>query len=288
MNVLTHKEAKLAWANNEALLINNAAVNGWEEFFPANWGCDVFDAYEFQIKPRIVKIGDIEVAEPIKEPLSKGQQYFVPSLLTEKLANQLKWKNSAIDKTLLERGLIHLTEQDAINHAQAHIIVSGGTIQCNDDLTSNDEIVMFKQPVKENRSDINVVIKEPETIQPEENKSEKESVLEQSSEQDYQSRLQNLIDLAKVATTPKEANALATYTKTWTEEQRKPLLDAINIRLVELDKPNQSLLVRIKNAENIERLNQLEQEVHTCDAFIQPSLNESLSRRRQELTGFPF
>lgn len=46
--------------------------------------------------------------------------------------------------------------------------------------------------------------------------------------------LDDLLARAAVAQTPVEANALVTYTRSWSEEQRKPLLTAINKRLIEL------------------------------------------------------
>lgn len=75
------------------------------------------------------------------------------------------------------------------------------------------------------------------------------------------------------------------YTKTWTEEQRKPLIDAIHKRLVELNKADAqpSLAVRIQRAEDLTELDALEIDVSACDEVIQPRLMELIEQRRIQL-----
>ena len=58
----------------------------------------------------------------------------------------------------------------------------------------------------------------------------------------HQALLNELLGNVANAATPIEANAQIKYTKSWTEEQRKPLIDAINKRLVELNPPKTQLL----------------------------------------------
>ncbi|ENV33156.1 hypothetical protein [Acinetobacter gerneri] len=201
----------------------------------------------------------------------------MPSLLTDKLANQLKWKNSATDKTLLERGLVHLNEDDAICHAQAHIIVSGGAIQRNDNIASIDKIVLFKDPITQN-----------ETITDELQTASAEQVTE--LRQDQQELLDELLPRVDSAQTPNEATALSGYTTSWTEQQRKPLLDKIHKRLVELNpisaippKEAPSLMVRIENAPDLVTLSELEIEVKGRHPDIQPKLMGYVKKRRYEL-----
>ncbi|MHA3079679.1 hypothetical protein [Acinetobacter sp. ANC 5502] len=99
-----------------------------------------------------------------------------------------------------------------------------------------------------------------------------------------------LIDRAINAATPVEANALVKYTTDWTEDQRKPLLDAINKRLVELDVQNKeipptppSLMVQIENAPDLTTLDALEIDVSARHPDIQPKLMGYIRKRRAEL-----
>lgn len=104
----------------------------------------------------------------------------------------------------------------------------------------------------------------------------------------YQQSLDEYIQRVKNAKTPAEANALVKYTGSWTEEQRKPLIDAINARLVELNPPvnDASLSVRISKAVDLTELDALEIDVSSCDEFIQPKLMELVHKRRAELDPF--
>ncbi|OTG78059.1 hypothetical protein B9T31_17610, partial [Acinetobacter sp. ANC 4558] len=61
---------------------------------------------------------------------------------------------------------------------------------------------------------------------------------ESKDDEQYQNDLNDLVDRARKASIPAEANALVRYTRSWTEEQRKPLMQAIHARLVELDELN--------------------------------------------------
>lgn len=100
----------------------------------------------------------------------------------------------------------------------------------------------------------------------------------------------DLIERALHAATPVEANALVKYTTDWSEEQCKPLLDAINKRLVELDAQNKtnpqsppSLMVQIETAPDLTTLDALEIDVSTRHPDIQPKLMGYIRKRRAEL-----
>ncbi|MHA3061628.1 hypothetical protein ACX1N5_11695 [Acinetobacter sp. ANC 4636] len=106
----------------------------------------------------------------------------------------------------------------------------------------------------------------------------------------YEQKLNDLIDRAASAKTVAEANALVKYTTDWTEDQRKPLLDAINKRLIELDAQNKeipptppSLMVQIENAPDLTTLDALEIDVSARHPDIQPKLMGCIRKRRAEL-----
>jgi len=117
-------------------------------------------------------------------------------------------------------------------------------------------------------------------------KAPAQEVFDESVE--YQILLKDLINRARESKTPAEANALIKYTSAWTEDQRKPLIDAINARLVELNPPvkDASLSVRISKAEDLTELDALEIDVSACDEFIQPQLMTLVNKRRAELDPF--
>lgn len=104
----------------------------------------------------------------------------------------------------------------------------------------------------------------------------------------HQVLLNELLGNVANAATPMEANAQIKYTTHWTEEQRKPLINAINKRLVELNPPKaqSSLAVRIQKAEDLTELDALEIDVSACDEEIQPRLMEMVEKRRLELDPF--
>lgn len=100
----------------------------------------------------------------------------------------------------------------------------------------------------------------------------------------------DLLNRATNGKTPEEVNALARYTRTWTEEQRAPLLRAMHKRLEELQ--NQvatvqqeppSLMVQIQNAPDLTTLDALEIDVSARHHDIQPRLMGYVKKRRFEL-----
>jgi hypothetical protein len=104
----------------------------------------------------------------------------------------------------------------------------------------------------------------------------------------HQELLADLLERVAKAITPAEANAQIKYTKSWTQEQRTPLISAINKRLIELNPPKTqpSLAVRIQRAEDLTELDALEIDVSACDEEIQPRLMELVEKRRLELDPF--
>ena len=248
--------------------------------------------YEFRIAVKFFKIGEMNVPEPAKEQPTKGTQCFVPSILTEELSKSFKWKSSSSDLALMQRGQVHLIKEHAETHALALITVSGGSVEAPEETTSNDveektsaetvEIV----PVVELTAETLVDEVAVQTAPAEE--KDVEAVVKQAQDDHYQKLLGELLERASIAKTPNEANALYKYTMKWTEEQRKPLMEAIHSRLVELNPPveDSSLSVRISKAMDLTELDALEIDVSACDEFIQPQLMTLVNKRRAELDPF--
>ena len=89
---------------------------------------DWTQADDLRIRPRTIRIGEIEVPEPVREALPIGTKYYYPTVQYTDTVDAFTWQGDSFDKRLLERGLIHLTKEAAIAHAKALIIVSGGKI----------------------------------------------------------------------------------------------------------------------------------------------------------------
>lgn len=115
------------------------------------------------------------------------------------------------------------------------------------------------------------------------------TALKNIQDNQYENLLKELLERAQKSKLPAEANALYKYTVNWTEEQRKPLMDAINKRLSELGAtappPEQppSLVVQIQNAPDLTALDILEIDVATRHPDIQPKLMGLVRKRRFEL-----
>lgn len=276
MKILNKVEAKLAWANGELLLVNNTERNGWELFNPYDFGFDVFDKFEFQIKPRTIFIGEFEVPEPLKESPEKGSTCSYPSPTVELGVQQFKWNGSKGQLRMLQHGQVHSSFDNAFAHCCAIIKVSGGEL-------AEDMLKLLNKPTEE-----------VEEEKPSENDVEKaqttEPVIEsETADSEYKKNLDTLLLRVKESKTPDEVNAVYRYTRTWTDKQMEPLIVATHKRLEELEKSKvsatepPSLMVQIQNAPDLTTLDALEIDVAARDPQIQPRLMDFIKKRRFEL-----
>ena len=72
----------------------------------------------WKIKPKTININGFEVPEPVREPLSIGDEYFTPTVLGDK-ACQINWRNDGNCMKRLKNGLVHLTKEAATLHSKA-------------------------------------------------------------------------------------------------------------------------------------------------------------------------
>lgn len=250
--------------------------------FPATVYVD--PEYEFRIAIKFFTIGEIQVPQPVKEAPVKGTQCFVPSILTEVLNKSFKWKNSDSDFALLQRGQVHLVQEHANTHALALITISGGSVEVPAETTSDD--------VENKTSDESEAMMPSTTHGPVLNSFTLEVEQEIAAEEaiKHQEHLSEILNDVALANSPAEVNAHTRYTRSWTEEQRKPVMTAINKRLVELTAVNPveisqppSLMVRIQSASTEHELNELLPEVRSRHPDIQPKLMDCVKKRRFEL-----
>ena len=83
------------------------------------------DDTKYRRKPRTIRIGEIDIPEPVREPLRNGEQYFVHAIYWgDGSSHRFYWKDGSMDKRLLRRGMVHLTEEAALAHARALIALT--------------------------------------------------------------------------------------------------------------------------------------------------------------------
>jgi len=276
MKILNKVEAKLAWANGELLLVNNTERNGWEPFNPYDFGFDVFDKFEFQLKPRTIFIGEFEVPEPLRVAPEKGSTCSYPSPTVELGVQQFKWNGSKGQLRMLQHGQVHSSFDNAFAHCCAIIKISGGEF-------AEDILKLLNKPTEE-----------VEEEKPSENDVEKAQTTEpaiesETTDPEYQKKLDTLLQRVKDSKTPDEVNAVYRYTRTWSDKQMEPLLLATHKRLEELEKSKAqateppSLMVQIQNAPDLTTLDALEIDVAARDPQIQSRLMDFVKKRRYEI-----
>lgn len=130
-------EQRHKWADVIIAMANGQEVeyrrDGEEKWWSAKVnGVDPFTDPQFnwRITPRTIKIGGIEVSEPIMKEPQRGARIFVPNPLAGNLFANLLWLPEVQQAPIImQRGLVHLTADDAITHAKAMIIASGGRVE---------------------------------------------------------------------------------------------------------------------------------------------------------------
>ncbi len=108
-----------------------------ESVYPAEWTAEELIAQcsaesgipiEFFYAPRILKIGNREVyAGEITAP-TVGTDYWIPTITLPELFQIYEWDDDENDRLLLKHGLVHLTQERALAHAEALILASSGSI----------------------------------------------------------------------------------------------------------------------------------------------------------------
>lgn len=129
MNI-KHLEVKRAYYNDpENVVVQYLRTAHGATFFTDCDGEPLWhEDTDYRIKPKTIRIGDLDVPEPVREALKNGQEYFIASIGGKSFGGKDTWKGDEYDNRWLSRGLIHLTSEAAELHAKALILVSGGKI----------------------------------------------------------------------------------------------------------------------------------------------------------------
>lgn len=127
MNI-KYLEVKRAYYNDPENVVvqNEADIGAWADIDgEPSW----HQCLAYRIKPRTIRIGEIDVPEPVRESLPLGVKYYFPSLNYSPTYDEFLWQGDPFDNRVLKRGLVHLTKEAAELHAKALILVSGGRVE---------------------------------------------------------------------------------------------------------------------------------------------------------------
>ncbi|ENV34512.1 hypothetical protein [Acinetobacter gerneri] len=241
--------------------------------------------YEFCIKIEMTELAGIQFTKPAEPHDLKSGQVIYIVMPTCILRTQYDSEHGDICLSVAN-GFAQLDEENAKLQLQAFGKTFGNMIteiEVKDGFNDKPKKRASRKKTEVQAS----IIEEQSSIDVVEDNLITGSLIEKDQEDQYQKQLTELLDCAAKANTPDEANKLYRYTTSWTEEQRKPLIDAIHKRLAELNPPEKSessLMCRINNCQTLEELDSKVIEVQQCDPVIQDRLMSYVNQRRTEIS----
>ena len=83
-----------------------------------------FTNTQYRRKPQTININGHEVPEPYRGEMVEGQHYYRTTLTTLTSCWKEVWLNNEFDHHHMKYGLLHLTEEAAIKHAEALLSIT--------------------------------------------------------------------------------------------------------------------------------------------------------------------
>ncbi|OZT30422.1 hypothetical protein [Acinetobacter baumannii] len=297
-NLLTAAEAFAALQNGKTVLCRPAGdMLDFADLdqFPAS----VFGkpGFEFCIKIETIELAGITFTKPLTiDEYKAGQDVFVINTYLPSIYI-IGFETAALIEAI-KRGFVQRDAENAKLQLKAFSKALG--FEINNDLSV---VRLGEEPKKqrgkkskaEKPSDVISAETQPTIVITEQtNVTTSEDLLvpetnEPKVDPEYQQTLDTLLQRVKESKTPAEVNAVYRYTRTWDDEQMKPILLATHKRLEELEKEQAStneppsLMVQIQNAPDLTTLDALEIDVAARDPQIQPKLMGYVRKRRYEL-----
>ncbi|SSU85645.1 Uncharacterised protein [Acinetobacter baumannii] len=297
-NLLTAAEAFAALQNGKTVLCRPAGdMLDFADLdqFPAS----VFGkpGFEFCIKIETIELAGITFTKPLTiDEYEEGQEVYVISTYSPTVY-VLDFKTNALIDSI-NSGFVQRDAENAKLQLKALSKALG--FEVSDDLSVirlGDE--KKKQRGKKSKAEkpievISAEIQPTIVITEQTNVTTSEDLLvpetnEPKVDPEYQNKLNTLLQRVKDSKTPDEVNAVYRYTRTWDDEQMKPILLATHKRLEELEKEKASaneppsLMVQIQTAPDLTTLDALEIDVAARDPQIQSRLMDFVKKRRFEL-----
>ncbi|VDA36161.1 hypothetical protein BANRA_03932 [Acinetobacter baumannii] len=253
--------------------------------------------FEFCIKIETIELAGITFTKPLTiDEYEEGQEVYVISTYSPTVY-VLDFKTNALIDSI-NSGFVQRDAENAKLQLKALSKALG--FEVNDDLS----VIRLGEEPKKQRGKKSKAEKPSEVISAETQPTivitEKTNVItsedllvpetnEPKVDPEYQNKLNTLLQRVKESKTPAEVNAVYRYTRTWDDEQMKPILLATHKRLEELEKEKASaneppsLMVQIQTAPDLTTLDALEIDVAARDPQIQPKLMGYIRKRRYEL-----
>ncbi|HCW4359067.1 TPA: hypothetical protein OXM38_003788, partial [Acinetobacter baumannii] len=224
--------------------------------------------YEFCIQLETIELAGITFTKPLTiEEYEEGQEVFVISTYSPSIY-VVNFKTTALIESI-NSGFVQRDAENAKLQLKAFSKALG--FEINNELS----VIRLGEEPKKQRSKKSKAEKPIEVISAEiqptiviteqTNVTTSEDLLipetnEPKVDPEYQKALDALLQRVKESKTPEEVNAVYRYTRTWTDKQMEPLLQATHKRLSELsdNKPAESdppsLMVQIQNAPDLTTL----------------------------------
>ena len=93
--------------------------NAYDRWVPLPATPTWYEDVAYRRKPRTININGHEVPEPVRGPLKDGEDYYFPDLFEAEMSISTYWNGDNSDYRLLKHGLIHITKDAAVAHAEA-------------------------------------------------------------------------------------------------------------------------------------------------------------------------
>jgi len=122
-----HKHAELMMEYAKDAMETETPWERWEYFDNQVWRPlrQVYPIWftntQYRRKPKTININGHEVPEPYRGEMSLGVYYYTPILWGQTGYDIYTWDDASSDKTFKSKGLIHLSKEAAIAHANALI-----------------------------------------------------------------------------------------------------------------------------------------------------------------------
>lgn len=124
MKPRNHKHADMIrrWLDDASLCVQSRHPHcaAWQDVDKPEW----FEGQEYRFKPRTIRIGDMEVPEPMRVAPNVGDVYWVVDLMAQELCTELAWNGDDPERRWLSIGVCHVTKKAAIQHAKALIALT--------------------------------------------------------------------------------------------------------------------------------------------------------------------
>ena len=83
------------------------------------------DPAEYRVKPDTIMVNGIEVPGPLRVAPADGKPYWIANITSVEFDQfELCWDGIELEMTWLQRGLVHLSKENAIAHAKAMVAPS--------------------------------------------------------------------------------------------------------------------------------------------------------------------